>query len=192
MKQETIDKISIFLAELLGTGLLVFLGCMGCIGGQSHLNICLIFGLAVMICVQVFGCVSGCHINPAVTVAAIVYNHITPATGIIYFVAQILGGFMGFGVLKAVTPSEWMQVAAGANGICSTVPAASVSPIQAVALEFLITMVLILVCCGVWDPRNANHHDSVPVRFGLAVACLALVGVSGKEMMILRRRRMEL
>lgn len=44
----------------------------------THLNICLIFGLAVMICVQVFGCVSGCHINPAVTVAAIVYEHITP------------------------------------------------------------------------------------------------------------------
>lgn len=82
MKTETIDKISIFLAELLGTGLLVFMGCMGCIGSlgvaTTHLNICLIFGLAVMICVQVFGCVSGCHINPAVTVAAVVYRHITP------------------------------------------------------------------------------------------------------------------
>lgn len=54
-------------------------GCIGTLGvAATHLNICLIFGLAVMICVQVFGCVSGCHINPAVTVAAIVYGHITP------------------------------------------------------------------------------------------------------------------
>lgn len=33
-----------------------------------------------------------------------------------------------------------------------------------------------MICCGVWDPRNAKHHDSVPLRFGLAVAALALVG----------------
>lgn len=86
MKSATVDKITIFLAELLGTGLLVFLGCMGCIGSMgvaaTHLNICLIFGLVVMICVQIFGCVSGCHINPAVTVAAIVYEHITLSVNI--------------------------------------------------------------------------------------------------------------
>lgn len=50
----------------------------------------------------------------------------------------------------------------------------TVSNSQAFAVEFLITMVLTLICCGVWDPRNAKHHDSVPLRFGLAITCLAI------------------
>lgn len=100
--------------------------------------------------------------------------------GAVYFVAQVCGSFMGFGILKAVTPAHVFARPEDVPsvGLCSTVPSPMVSPIQAVAVEFLITMVLILVCCGVWDPRNAKHHDSVPLRFGLAVACLALVGVS--------------
>lgn len=57
MKTSTLDKISVFLAEVIGTGLLVFLGCMGCIGGlggiPTHLQICLNFGLTVMIIIQV-------------------------------------------------------------------------------------------------------------------------------------------
>lgn len=103
--------------------------------------------------------------------------------GLIYFVAQILGGFMGFGILKAVTPSHVFERPENSTavGLCTTVPAPSVSPVCAVGVEFLITMVLILVCCGVWDPRNAKHHDSVPVRFGLAITCLALVGVSNEN-----------
>lgn len=96
----------------------------------------------------------------------------------LYFVAQVLGSFMGFGILKAVTPSHVFDRAENSVGICTTIPGADVTPLQAVVVEFLITMVLILVCCGVWDPRNAKNTDSIPLRFGLAVACLALVGVS--------------
>lgn len=97
--------------------------------------------------------------------------------GLVYFAAQILGGFMGFGVLKAISPSHVFEHAEGTAGLCTTMPAATLSPFQAVVVEFILTMVLILVCCGVWDPRNGKNSDSIPLRFGLAVACLALVGV---------------
>lgn len=96
----------------------------------------------------------------------------------LYFVAQLLGSFMGFGVLKAVTPSHVFARAENSVGICTTMPGPDVSPLQAVMVEFLLTMILVLVCCGVWDKRNAINTDSIPLRFGLAVACLALVGVS--------------
>lgn len=78
MSQKTVDTVALFLSELLGTALLIFLGCMGCIswgpGTNSTLQMCLSFGLVVMIIIQIFGCVSGAHLNPAVTIAAVIYD----------------------------------------------------------------------------------------------------------------------
>lgn len=75
-----VDKMSIFLSELLGTALLVLLACMGDVAwGQAinRLQASLISGIAVLIVIQIFGCVSGAHVNPAVTVAAVVYKLIS-------------------------------------------------------------------------------------------------------------------
>lgn len=74
------ENVAVFLSELLGTALLVFFGCSSCLnwtGTLDTLQIVLSFGIAVLICVQIFGCVSGSHINPAVTLAALVYKLIS-------------------------------------------------------------------------------------------------------------------
>lgn len=74
---QLIDRLSVFLSEVLGTAILVFLGCLGCLtwGKEyNHLQTVLSFGIVVMIAIQIFGCVSGAHINPAISVAAAVYN----------------------------------------------------------------------------------------------------------------------
>ncbi|XP_032292028.1 aquaporin AQPcic isoform X2 [Drosophila virilis] len=174
MKASTLDKISCFLAELLGTGILVFLGCMGCVKTDifpnNHLQIVLNFGFAVLIAIQCFGCVSGAHLNPAVTVAAFIYELVTLPMAFVYFVGQMLGAFIGYGLLKALLPYSTINVP---NGLCVTLPHAEVSSPQAFGIEFAATSILIIVCCGVWDPRNAKHHDSVAIRFGLAIAGLA-------------------
>lgn len=182
MKASTLDKLSCFLAELLGTAILVFLGCMGCVKTDafpnSHLQIVLNFGFAVLIAIQCFGCVSGAHLNPAVTVAAYIYELVTLPMAFIYFVGQMLGAFIGYGLLKALLPTSTFEVP---NGLCVTVPHTLVSSPQAFGIEFVATSILIIVCCGVWDPRNAKHHDSVAIRFGLAVACLACAAVSRRR-----------
>lgn len=179
MKQQTLDIISILLAELFGTALLVMLGCMGCVAGighvPSHFEICLNFGLVVMLVVQIFGCVSGSHINPAVTAAAWVYQLVSTKMALAYVVAQIIGGFMGFGALKMLTPSEVFTAALEKGaGVCVTTPNPHINLAQAVGIEFAATGILILVVCGVWDPRNAKHHDSVALKFGFTIASLAL------------------
>jgi aquaporin related protein len=78
MKREHLELLTLFLSEVLGTGLLLFIGCGGCVDvfdfKPNHLTICLNFGLAVMIIINIFGCVSGAHLNPAVTLAAVVYK----------------------------------------------------------------------------------------------------------------------
>lgn len=93
----------------------------------------------------------------------------------VYMVAQLLGAFMGFGVLKAVTPDHIFRPENSTGpGLCTTMPNSQITSTQALSIEFIITAVLMLVCCGVWDPRNSKHHDSVPLRFGLAITALAI------------------
>lgn len=77
MAGDALDRISVFLAELIGTAMLMFFGCMSCIqwdGPPNPLQTAIAFGMIVMIIIQIFGCVSGAHLNPAVTLAAVIYN----------------------------------------------------------------------------------------------------------------------
>lgn len=86
---------------------------------------------------------------------------------------------MGFGLLKLVTPALIFRPEDKEGpGVCSTVPNPDITTFQALLVEFLATTVLILVCCGVWDPRNSQNSDSIPLRFGFTITALALVTVS--------------
>uniref|UniRef100_T1GER8 Aquaporin n=1 Tax=Megaselia scalaris TaxID=36166 RepID=T1GER8_MEGSC len=165
MKAKVLDMISIFLAELIGTALLVFFGCMGCIDfnngdsiqmTNSLFQISVVFGLVIMFIVQIFGCVSGAHLNPAVTIAAIVYKLLTPAMAVGYFVAQMGGAFIGYGLLQILVAKDVM---ANEHGV-------------GMFIELIGTGTLIWVVCGVWDPRNAKGHDAVPLKLGFAITAL--------------------
>jgi len=173
MKVEMMDRITCFVAELLGVGLVTFAGC-GCTlkwdnEGPSHFQICMGFAMVVFFSIQCFAHISGAHINPAVTVSAFLQEKIDAVTAAYYIVAQCLGGFMGFGLLKLVTPSEIFS-----DRQCSTLVNPAVSPIQGLMVEFFATSILILVFCAIIDPRNATNTDTIPLRFGFVVFALAL------------------
>ncbi|KRF80380.1 aquaporin isoform X2 [Drosophila virilis] len=174
-----LDKVCIIFGELTATAFLIYLGCMGCVQTtvivNSHVQIAISFGFVVLICIQCFGCVSGAHLNPAVTLASYVYRQISWPMALGFFVAQMLGAFIGYGLLKASLPDNFICSTITPQGACLTTVASGVALWQAVLIEFLITCVLITICCGVWDPRNAKFQDSVPIRFGLAIACLSLI-----------------
>jgi len=71
-------------------------------------------------------------------------------------------------------------------GVCSPGLHRDVSPGQGLLVEFLATLILALVCCGVWDHRNSDKHDSVAIRFGLAIAVLAMAAVSSVKLLRLK------
>lgn len=59
-------------------------------------------------------------------------------------------------------------------GPCCTVPHPGLSAAQAVLGELVGTAALLMLCCAVWDPRNAHNTDSGPIKFGLLIAAIAM------------------
>ncbi|CAH1113822.1 unnamed protein product [Psylliodes chrysocephalus] len=182
----TKDRIILCASEAGGTAILLFLGCMGCVNTLSaggvvpHEQLSFTFGLAVMVAIQVFGHISGAHINPVVTVAAATLGNIPLLQVPIYFVGQFLGALLGYGLLWIATPDIHLgnAIISGVKqpGVCSPSFNPNISPGEACFVEFILSLILVLFCCGVWDSRNSDKHDSVPLRFGLAVAVLAMAG----------------
>jgi len=98
-------------------------------------------------------------LNPAVTVAAYIYDMVSLSMAFAYFAAQMLGAFIGYGLLMVLLPKD--TLVGGGHGLCVTVPHPSVLPGQAFGIEFVITSILIIVCCGVWDPRKTMKMDYI-------------------------------
>lgn len=97
---------------------------------------------------------------------------------IIYFFAQLIGATIGYRFIVALTPVKALALSAGQHGFCQTAPHDDLNEAQAFACEYIATMVLISVCCAVWDPRNAKHQDSIPIKFGLTITVLSFIFVS--------------
>lgn len=99
---------------------------------------------------------------------------------LIYIVAQMIGATIGYGLLKSLVPEKVFDENTGEYGFCSTVPHAGLTLLQAFMIEFIATMILIFICCSVWDPRNAKHQESVSLKFGFAITILSFAFVSRK------------
>ncbi|XP_011308564.1 aquaporin isoform X2 [Fopius arisanus] len=171
---------TMFLGEVVGTGVLIFIGCMGCIGslGRSPpppMQSAFTFGLTVNMIIMMLGHVSGAHLNPAVTIGSIIIRQKTIATGFLYMIAQFTGAIIGYGLLKMVTPDFLFNdgFADSKIPLCVTVVHPGVSKVQAVLIEMLCTAIVLCTACATWDSRCANTNDSVAMKFGLAVAGLS-------------------
>lgn len=175
------ELIQIFLAELLGTGMLMFMGCSGGLTWGlplNHLMAILNFGLVLMIVIMIFGSISSTHLNPAVSLTALIAKKITAKMAVVYMAAQMIGGFMGFGLLAVVAPTKQFAPEGAVHGHCASVINPEVPLLTAVFIEFIATFILCLIVCSLWDPRNAHTHESVSLRFGLAICALVFSFVS--------------
>ncbi|XP_068631261.1 aquaporin AQPAe.a-like [Battus philenor] len=163
-------------AEFISTLLLLFFGCMSCLPLQGHSNQPPLyapfgFGFIVLFNIQAFGHISGAHMNPAVTLGAVLWGKMTIPLGIAYFIAQCSGAAIGYGMLLAVSPVDLIPA-----GICTTQFQTQLTEIQALAIEVVLTASLNFLNCAIWDPTNASNLESVSLKFGLTITGLSIAG----------------
>jgi aquaporin related protein len=156
---EKANYVRSFLAEFVGTAILVLFTCGTCVAtsgkGDSLVSTALSFGLTVACLVACLGHISGCHINPAVTVGMLVNGQCDPIRAVIYIVAQLMGSVAGAAVLSGLL--------VGNSDLCATV--LHVSVVQGILVEAFICFLLILVICNVCE----SNPNMAPLLIGLAV-----------------------
>ncbi len=166
-----------YLAELLGTFALVFVGA-GCVcadyylvqsGSQGFglLGIAIAFGFVVVAVAYSLGYISGAHINPAVTVSMVATRRMKPGVGTMYIVSQVAGATLAGYLLKLLFPKALASVFLG-----TCVLGSSVSISQAIGMEAVITFLLVFVVFATVIDKRAT-----PALAGLAIGFVVLFGV---------------
>ncbi|MGY1616045.1 MIP/aquaporin family protein [Geodermatophilus sp. SYSU D00691] len=158
--------------EFLGTAVLVFVGTSvavaNAVTGQAVydlLAVVLAFGVVLVALVAALGHVSGCHLNPAVTLGLAVTGRFPWSAAGAYVAAQLAGGLAGAALTWAVGGSR----ARDEGRLGATVPADDVSAVRAFLVETLVTFVLVLVVVSVATDERAQGA-AAPVAVGLALA----------------------
>jgi len=122
-----ISKTSKFVAEMFGTMVLVLMGCGSAViagadgtTGVGLLGISFAFGLSVVAMAYAIGHISGCHINPAISIAMVAAGRMKMGEAVRYVIAQILGAIIGAGILYLIFTNhpgaEMRPWALGSNG----------------------------------------------------------------------------
>ena len=162
-----------YMAEFIGTCVLVLMGCgaAALAGGTiSWLGVSLAFGLSVMVMVYAIGPISGCHINPAITLAMLVNKKISGKDAILYMVFQILGAFLGILILWAIAGhNDGLAVnAVDPYGMGFSMGAAFLC-------EFVMTCLFLLVIFGATSEKAPAGFAGIAI--GLSLTLIHLVSI---------------
>lgn len=178
------DSIKKYLAEFIGTAVLVFFGCgtamvTGCAQWGGYLLTALAFGLVIVGMAYCVGNISGCHINPAVSLGVLLTGGMTVKDFIGYVVSQILGAFAGSGLLALIFATGNLTDKTGAYGANALVTDAisKTHLITSLIVEVLLTFVFVLVILGVTS-KKANHGSFGGLIIGLSLTLVHIFGIA--------------
>jgi aquaporin Z len=173
------------LAEFFGTFWLVFGGCGSAVlaaafpdVGIGLLGVSLAFGLTVLTMAYAIGHISGCHLNPAVTIGLVVGGRHPKSEAIPYIIAQVLGGIAGAAVLYLIASGKTGFSAAesgfAANGFGDHSPG-NYSMVSALVAEVVLTFFFLLIILGATDKRAPQGF--APIAIGLGLTLIHLIGI---------------
>jgi aquaporin Z len=172
------------MAEFLGTFWLVFGGCGSAVlaaafpkVGIGLLGVALAFGLTVLTMAYSIGHISGCHLNPAVSLGLLVAKRFPAGEFVPYVIAQVLGGILAGGVLYLIasgSPSFSLAGGMASNGFGEHSPGGYPLSSAAVA-ELVLTFMFLFIILGSTDKRAPAGF--APIAIGLSLTLIHLIGI---------------
>lgn len=186
------NNVRIFVAELIGTMVLVLGGCgTAVLAGKAitedapavgALGVAIAFGLSVLVMAYAIGSISGCHINPAITLGLVLSGKVKAGLLPIYWVAQVVGAIVGALIIKIVASGnpDFKMGGNDAAGAFATNGYGKLSPggfsLGSVAvIEIVLTMILVLVVIHTtWKSFPAGFGG---IAVGLLVTLIHLISI---------------
>jgi aquaporin Z len=180
-----------YLAELIGTFSLVLIGCGTAVisgnaqvgpSGAGLLGISIAFGFAVVAMAYAIGGISGCHINPAVTVGVLVAGRMSSKDAVGYIVSQLIGAALGAGVLYLIASgtTSWSmgEWALGSNGFGEGY-LGNYNMISAFVAELVFTCLFIFVILAVTSKYGNSTMAGLAIGVTLMLIHLVIIPVTG-------------
>ena len=167
-----------YISEFVGTMMLVLLACgvavvVGCSTPAGIIATALAFGLVIVAMAYSIGNVSGCHINPAVSISMVVAGKMEVKECVKYVISQFLGALAGAAILGLLLGSFDML---GANGFGSLLPnGIEVTWYIALIVEIILTFVFVTAILGVTDKKENGHATGIVI--GLTLTLVHLFGI---------------
>ena len=169
-----------YVAEFFGTMVLVLLGCGSVVLAGSAIGfvgVSFAFGLAVVAMAYTIGGISGCHINPAISLAMLASGKLGVKDTFGYIISQCIGAVTGAGVLSVIAlgkPGYSLASGLGQNGYDSASPA-NFSMTAAFIAEVVLTLVFVLVVLGSTSHKAPKGFAGLSI--GLSLVLVHLVGI---------------
>ncbi|MCH5311574.1 MAG: MIP family channel protein [Prevotella sp.] len=168
-----------YLAEMVGTMVLTLLGCgaavsLNCgVDAASVVGTAVAFGLAVVAMAYTIGGISGCHINPAITLGCYLTKRIECKDAIMYMVFQVIGAIIGAAILFALTSTD--QVLAGGTTMGAN-SCGDHGVVVGLIAEVVLTAIFVLVVLGTTDSKK-GAGSFAGLAIGLSLILIHLVGI---------------
>lgn len=169
-----------YLAEMVGTFVLTFLGCgaavsLNCgVDTASVVGTAMAFGISVIAMAYTIGGISGCHINPAITLGVFLSGRMNGKDAGMYMVFQTIGAIIAAAVLSLLVctdPSLVEGTATGANACASN------NVFNGLLAEVLLTFLFVLVVLGATSKTNGATNNFAGLAIGLSLILIHLVGI---------------
>jgi aquaporin Z len=170
-----------YVAELFGTFVLVLMGCGSAVIAGSQIGysgISFAFGLSLLAMVYAIGSISGCHINPAVTISMLARRKIAVKDAAFYIVFQCLGAIVAAGLLYFIAignPSYSLAInGLGQNGYGTASPS-GFSLVSVFTAEVVLTFIFLLIIHGSTSEKAPKGFAGISI--GLSLVLIHLVGI---------------